>query len=670
MAEKRYQVAVEKDHLKKLSAARPVPALSEIIWNALDADATRVDVQYDSDDFGMKSITVSDNGTGMTPEDLERSFSRLGGSWKAHGLKSRGLDRILHGKEGKGRFKALALGRVAKWTSVYRDGDKTFRFAATILSDDMTDVRASEPEPVLNMKTGVEVFISELDREFRSLQPDQAIPLLAEIFAIYLTDYKDASIFVQNEKVNPGDFILSQSTLPIDDIIDGDQIFPCEIDVIEWKGTTERSMFLCGPEGFPLRRLTPRFHSPGHQFSAYLKSEYVGQLQEQGMLELAEMNGPMNSALESAIEAIKSYFRHRDMEAVQSDIEQWKALEIYPYKSAPETSVEKAERKVFDIVALSVRNHLGGFQEQSRTTKAFQFRMLRQAIERGPEELQHILTEVLELPENTRKELSKLLQDASLGNVIAASRLVADRLKFVHGLEHVLFHPEGKAVLKERSQLHRLLAANNTWIFGEHFNLTVDDESLTQVLRKHKAAIGEDVVIDKPVRRIDGKTGIIDLMLSRSVPQHRSDEREHLIVELKRPSVKIRAEEITQVEKYAYTIAADERFRHLKVRWSFWVVSNDLDEFAQRKSRQKDKPRGMISQTDDGMVEVWVKTWSELLAEAKGRMRFVQDHLQTNVDSEHAFRYIQTAYARHIGDLAISADDDSEVELVDEESEA
>lgn len=93
---------------------------------------------------------------------------------------------------------------------------------------------------------------------------------------------------------------------------------------------------------------------------------------------------------------------------------------------------------MFDIVALNVKRHLGGFQELNKKTKAFQLRMLRQGIERGPEELQHILTEVLELPENIRKELSKF-KDAALPNVIAASRMVTDRLKFVHGLEHVLF---------------------------------------------------------------------------------------------------------------------------------------------------------------------------------------------------------------------------------------
>jgi hypothetical protein len=168
----------------------------------------------------------------------------------------------------------------------------------------------------------------------------------------------------------------------------------------------------------------------------------------------------------------------------------------------------------------------------------------------------------LELPEKTQKELSKLLEDANLANVISASRLVADRLKFIHGLEALLFDVDSKKLLKERSQLHRMVAENNTWIFGEEFNLTVDDQSLTEVLRKHRKLIGDNVVIDQPVRRIDGKVGIIDLMLSRMVPQNHSDEREHLVVELKRPSVKVGADEITQVKKYAFTVADDERFRH------------------------------------------------------------------------------------------------------------
>ena len=115
--------------------------------------------------------------------------------------------------------------------------------------------------------------------------------------------------------------------------------------------------------------------------------------------------------------------------------------------------------------------------------------MLRQAIERGPDELQKILTQVLDLPKKTRNEFSRLLEEADLANVISASRLVSDRLKFLSGIEHLLYDPETRGLLKERSQLHRMIAEGNTWIFGEEFALTVDDKGLREVLRKHREMI-------------------------------------------------------------------------------------------------------------------------------------------------------------------------------------
>jgi hypothetical protein len=117
--------------------------------------------------------------------------------------------------------------------------------------------------------------------------------------------------------------------------------------------------------------------------------------------------------------------------------------------------------------------------------------MLRQAIERGPDELQIIMREVLELPERKLQELAKLLEEADLANIISASAVVADRLKFLHGLDALLFEPDNKKHLKERSQLHRILA-DNTWVFGEEFSLTVDDQALTEVLRKHRKIIGDE----------------------------------------------------------------------------------------------------------------------------------------------------------------------------------
>jgi hypothetical protein len=81
-------------------------------------------------------------------------------------------------------------------------------------------------------------------------------------------------------------------------------------------------------------------------------------------------------------------------------------------------------------------------------------------------------------------------------------------------------------------------------------------------------------------------------------------------------------------------------------------MSNDLDQFAKVKTRQKDKPRGQVSETDDGRIKVCVKTWSEILAEAKARMRFVQEHLQATVDTESSLKYLKQTYDRYLKGIA------------------
>jgi hypothetical protein len=179
--------------------------------------------------------------------------------------------------------------------------------------------------------------------------------------------------------------------------------------------------------------------------------------------------------------------------------------------------------------------------------------MLRHALERSPNELQLIINEVLQLPRRKQQELAELLQETTLSAIITAAKTVTDRLKFIAGLESILFEPEKKGRLKERAQLHKIVA-ENTWIFGDEYYLWVNDKSLTQVLRKHKELLDPEIVIEEPVKVIGQARGIVDLMLSRTVRRHRADDIEHLVVELKAPSVSIGDKEIIQTNKYAWPL--------------------------------------------------------------------------------------------------------------------
>jgi hypothetical protein len=166
-------------------------------------------------------------------------------------------------------------------------------------------------------------------------------------------------------------------------------------------------------------------------------------------------------------------------------------------------------------------------------------------------------------------------------------------------------------------------------------------------LRKHLKLAGLNTTVNEPVKRLDGTRGIIDLMLSRRVPSNREDEREHLIVELKAPTVKIGMKETSQIKSYAFAVNGDERFRGVSTRWNFWVVSNDMDENARKEARIKDKPEGLLWESEDyPKTKIWVKTWAQLFNECRTRLKIFQEALNYSANTDASLGYLRETYAR------------------------
>jgi len=427
------------------------------------------------------------------------------------------------------------------------------------------------------------------------------------------------------------------------------------LTVIEWVHARERLLLLCDDHGSTLNRVNPGVQAPGYSFTAYLKSAYLGELHESGNLILEDLLPDLKTLLDAAKAQLREHFRNRTAEAARDSVERWKREEVYPFTGEAQNPVEVAERQVFDVVALNVEVGLPTFDELDPKERRFAFRLLREAIERSPQSLQTILDEVLGLPQERREELAELLKQTTLENIIGATRIVGDRLNFLHGLESLVFDPESKRTLLECRQLHRILASE-TWIFGEQYGLAVSDRGLTEVLRKHLAALGKEVLDTSPVRTPDGSTAIVDLMLSRAIPQSDPQEHEHLVVELKRPKFKLDAEAITQVETYAFAIATDERFKDTNTKWAFWVISNGYDEHVRRRASQQGQPRGCIYTSEDGRYRIWVKTWGSLLHECRGRMRFFQEKLAYNATVESGIAYLRKTHAKYLPTVFDAAD--------------
>lgn len=640
---KTYALEVRDDFVTKETHAHPVTALVELIWNSLDADAKSVEVKEDVHETGEKRIIVTDNGLGFSHEDAPKFFSQLGGSWKHLAGQSK-AGRFLHGAEGKGRLKAFALGRVVDWEICYQDGNDFKEFKISMLENALREVRITAPEDSQIKQTGVKCVISELRKEYEFLQSENTHQEMSEIFATYLKNYKDVQIKLPTGKLDISVAISASKTITLNSIIEDEVEYPVELDLIEWKNATGRVLYLCNEAGLPLSQTEIRVQAPGLNFSAYLKSSYISKLSRDGSLGLGELNSLLAVAIADVKDSVKLFHRERTAEKSKSVVERWKEESVYPFKNEPASQVERIEREIFDIVAVKVSNLVPDFDNSPQKGKKLQLRMLKQAIEQSPDDLQLILTEVLELSEKGQKDFAKLLKETSLTAIISASKVVSDRLTFLTGLEALLFDTEEKKNLKERTQLHRLLA-ENTWIFGEEFFLSVDDQSLTEVLRKHLKTKNLDITVDEAVLRIDGKVGIVDLMLTRNIPCHREDELEHLIVELKRPTVQIGSKEITQIKDYAFAVSEDERFSGVKAKWTFWIISNEMDAACKREANQANRPAGMLYQSDDKQITIWAKRWSEVLHSNRQRLRLFQQSLELSADKDTSLQFLKETYA-------------------------
>jgi hypothetical protein len=300
--------------------------------------------------------------------------------------------------------------------------------------------------------------------------------------------------------------------------------------------------------------------------------------------------------------------------------------------------------------------------------KKLTFNLLRYALESNPSAMQFILTEVVGLPKDKQDEFAALLQKTSLMSMINASKIVTDRLEFLKGLEYLLYDPQMRPTVKERSQLHKLVS-RNTWIFGDQFFLVNNDESLNNVLKKHVKDKLFDIDLDRPVVRPNGSEGVIDIGLSNIPPDETivesdvvisklldrlpSEGRHHLVIELKRPSQNVTSAVISQTKSYAFAIAADERFQNVRTNWSFWALSNKMDDFAQLEAQMEGQPQGVVYQSKTNAnrnynVTVWAKSWSEIIEQCTARFRFFQERLNYTASHSSGKQFLISTYPKFI----------------------
>lgn len=222
------------DHLGiKLYSSFP-PVIAELISNAYDADSENVEIRID---YNKKIVTIKDDGIGMTHDELNQNFLVIGRNRrKAEGTGlSPNKKRKVTGKKGLGK---LAIFGIAKTIEIYsiKNGIKN---AFSINYDDLKAEVDTEYKPKIicenqptDEEAGTIVGIKEI-KQNSIMNIDDLAYNLSRRFSFYDSDFnvklvdvntnneKDITKSIYFEKLEkefewefPNDFISGKDTIP------------------------------------------------------------------------------------------------------------------------------------------------------------------------------------------------------------------------------------------------------------------------------------------------------------------------------------------------------------------------------------------------------------------------------------------------------------------------
>lgn len=407
-------VEVREDHLENLAQTKPMVALAELVWNALDAESTETRIEFIENDLqGLEAIRIVDNGHGLHYDDAFLVFRNLGGSWKRQGKRTHERKRMLHGKFGKGRFRAFSLGNSVSWQTVYRDGSDAYAFKIAGDAAKLGEFAIHDRRMMAAEQTGMTVEIKQVNDAAGMLRGVKAMEDITNIFALYLRQYPDTRIIYDGIPLDPTNAERRFTSYALDPMImeNGERV-EAELAVVEWNLPGKRGVVLCDEEGFMRINALPRLHFRGFSYTAYLKSAHIATLDREGLLETGELYPDLRQLLDAARAKLREHFTLREAEEAQDVVVYWKDTGLYPFEGAPRTDGEANERRIFDIYATHLDRIFTEFTNAPTRTKRLVLRLLQELVHADPVRVASILDELITFPEEAEERILALANPA------------------------------------------------------------------------------------------------------------------------------------------------------------------------------------------------------------------------------------------------------------------
>jgi hypothetical protein len=623
----RYLKTTDESIIGQLNHFKPEQALSEYIWNSFDANATEISIEAKINALqGISSITILDNGDGIDINDLDNTLDLFLDSKKKIASKP-----TTRGKKGRGRFSFVKFCQQATWQT--NDGKNEFEF--TINSGYLNTYEPKILEFRKNCK-GTKVTFSHIKKTDFNYFNECIVPYLKNEFTWLLISNKKLSIRINGVLLEYSNYqVVSESEIVKNSVF--------ELNSVIWdiKPNSEKSLiyFINSAHEIVHKELS-ELNLKGFFCSSYVRSDWFDEFDGNKGL----FSGEKNTESEEFVQILASAKNHLRQEylnfrnsAADLLIEQYLSEGVFPAMKGDNVVLHEFHRdQLISTIKTIYEAEPSVFSKQlNKSQKKILIKLLDRIVQSNRlSELFDVLDGVVSLTENDMCRISSLLQRTSLENIAKTVEHVRDRLDIIQYFKALIY--EHKRFALEVPHIQKCIESN-LWLFGEkYYLLTSEEDKFEQALRNLLEFHKRDNYYDKTVLSHPDKNKEMDLFIAQKGYRVGDDDQKyfhHVVIELKRPSIKLGDKELQQIKTYKNVIANEPQFQDENSLWDFVLIGNEISDSnitaadlrSDLETNRIHGEPGLVQKT--GNYRIIVKTWKQVLNEFELRYNDISNRL-------------------------------------------
>jgi len=630
-SQKRKTTNTDQSILSQIDNVSPAKALSEYIWNAFDAQAKNVIVEATPNNLsGISSIRVIDDGEGISYTDLKNTFDKFLDSKKATVRTP-----ITRGRRGKGRFSFIKFAERANWIS-WAEGSE---FDIEVVSTHVNEYIVRPLLPSEKDGSGTEVFFSPISLNYDSFM-DDVIPYLQNDVSWLLLSDRSFSLTINGKRISPVEYQSSIYSKSISD-------FDFEIKTVQWaaKPVYEKSyIYFINSTGEIVHKEFSDMNRKGFNCSAYVISSWFVTYDIYNSLLIGDAHSLESEEYKFICTYVKTCLREEFVKfksnVVEQLIKEYLAQGVFPEYSGDNFMYNDFRRtQLIETIKVIYEAEPALFSKSlNLKQKKIFIKLLDRIVETNNlSNLFDIFEGIIELTDDEINKLSSVIRRTSLSNITKTISFISDRLDVLDYFKK-LIKDEGKDAY-EVKHIQKCIE-ENLWLFGEQYTLLASEEDkFDKALRAYLSHIKgfDEQHYDKYKDSHPDAKKEMDIFaaLKGTRVNDKNEEYFHcVVIELKKPSIKLTDVEFEQIKKYKNVIGTNADFNGDNTRWDFILVGNEISSSAITAANLKDEIENSRSHGEFGLAQksgnkkIYIKTWKQIINEFEIRYHQLTDKLK------------------------------------------